>query len=270
MRNSFEIMEIAWLTYAKQWRKLIVLPFGMFVASMVPALFFPWSLNGIYAAPNEQMYGLYILTQIIMVLVYVFLFYTYLLEIWYILTKKKYTHKNIFKIGYKRFGHTLAAHLVTILIILTASVAYIALYWLQFTTAVTTSTAIIWWPLILGLPLLAPGIYATVRFMPAVLTSAIDDTPVLKAFQLSSKLTVGRWWDTATRLFVPALIWTGFNLIIMLAVVIMLFLALSIDPTQFTTVQGYIVAAANGLIESLIFMPLTTISMVVLYGDLKK
>ncbi len=270
MRNSFEIMEAAWAAFAAHWRALIVLPFGMFLASLLPSVVFPWSVLPDTLPPNEQAFNTFIFFQIAMLIVYLFLFYTYLIEVWRILKKQKYTHRKLLNLGLHRFLHTLGAHIVTIVLIAASAGAYILLYWLLLADAVATATPVMSWPLVLGLPLLAPALYFTVRYVATVPTSAIDDTAIAEAFHESSALTKGRWWDTCVRLFTPAVLWSIGNLVLTLAVLIVLFVILSINPTQFTLTQSYIVAGTNGLIESLIFMPLTTISIIILYADLKK
>ena len=270
MKSSFEIMEIAWVTYAKNWRTLLVLPFVMFIISLVPAILFPWAVVPNATAPDEAQLNAYILVQIIALLLYLYFFYSYVMEVWRSLKKIKYSQKEILTSSIKRFWHTLAAHLVTVLLIVGASAGYIVLYWLLYSQAINTGETILKWPLLLGLPLLIPGIFVAVRYMAAVLTSAIHDTHVLKAFKESEKITQGRWWNVCERLFVPAMLWTMGIGVLFLALIIALIVIFAMNPQNLTAIHSYILLIAQGLLEALLFLPLTTLSIVALYQDLKK
>ena len=270
MRSPFEIMEVAWLTYTKNWRTLLILPFTMFLISLIPAILFPWAVVPNAIPPSSQELNAYLAVQIVALLLYFYLFYSYLMEVWRSLKKIKYTQEEILKSSLKRFWHTLGAHIITITLIVAASGAYILLFWLLYTEAINTGTSILAWPLILGLPLLAPGIYVTVRYVATVLTSAIDDTHIVKAFKESEKMTEGRWWKGCERLFIPAVLWSVAGLVLLLAVIIALIVIFAMNPESLSTSHSYILLIAKGLLETLIFLPLTTISIVELYKDLKK
>ncbi|MAG11881.1 MAG: hypothetical protein CMI52_03690 [Parcubacteria group bacterium] len=242
----------------------------MFLISIIPAILFPWAIVANAAPPNSQELTAYIATQFVILLIYLYFFYSYLMEVWRSLKKIKYTQEEILKSSAKRFWHTLGAHIITTLLIIAASGAYILLYWLLYTDAITTGNQILAWPLILGLPLLIPGIYVSVRYVATVLTSAIDDTHVIKAFKESEKLTQGRWWKVCERLFIPAIMWTVAIGVLFLALVIALIVIFAMNPQALTVSHSYILLIAQGLLETLLFLPLTTISIVVLYQDLKK
>lgn len=266
--SPLHIMEKAWETYFAHWRAVIIVPTTMFIISMIPAIAFPWSTLPDQAAPSNLAYSLFIVVQAFSMIAYIILTYIFMLEMWRIMkhSKKNFEQNAIDAI--KAFPYAFVAHIAVIALTVLGAAGYLLLIWL-ITAQATGSEPIIAWPLILGLPLLAPAIYLVTRYMPAPLTVLLDGEKLHDALRKASYLTAHRWSDVFTRIFIPTLLWSLLNLIIILVLLIMIFIIMAIDPLNFSLSQSYAVITIQNIIETFFFMPLSTTSILILYSELK-
>ncbi len=274
MLSTFSIMEHAWLIYRAHFKKLTVLALPLVALEMAPPLSNPETyIRELQTNPLSSQvvwHSIALIVQLLLIsLCTALLIYQIDRHLRDTASTMKSALFHVVNISRKIIGITILVGCIMALSALpyTATVWYFAL---QLRNVPPLAAALY------ALPLLVPVIYVSVIFLPAGFIVVLDNVNILEALNKSRMLLKGRFLPAFVRVLGPQIGWTLIEFLITFILFLLGFLGSIALMKIMGTVPHVIstamiaVGIAVAVAVQLIFVPLTTGSMVVWYRELTK
>lgn len=273
MLSPFEIMEHSWNFYRTHFKKLLFFPVLLAIANFGYQYFSAKVLD-------KAIWNLYSISitegSIILAESLVLLLITGFLSLAFIrlignLRANGGTMLSAFKETLPRIPASIGAALISGALMLAILLPYLlpAAYFflIKHNGPLTVSF------LFLGLPLLIPALWLGIKLLGAPLLVILDSKSSIDAIKGSFALVKGKWWAAFMRNLIPQFGWTLIQFLLMFVLQIGISLAVvyltkttKITPESILNNTSIILTA----LMQILFLPLTTASVVIWFEEMKK
>lgn len=277
MINALQIMELTWNLFRKNMRLLLPLALLMSIVSVGSQYLIDFFSNPEKSISRSMLFiaaGLGIAILLLTTLIQT----AFILQIAKLLNNETASLVEFFKNALQKFLRVISVQLLIMLISIFTALPYLAPLIYDFATRgepTLASGRLEWY--ILASPLLLIPTYFFLRLVSSVLEVILDNVSVLHALKNAWRNGSRKFWHSTTRLILPQFGWELIQSLILFVLMLIAFIGGAFilgtqtlgNNSYLTKIIPFLILVGRVLIETF-FIPLTTCSFVIWYGEYKK